>query len=184
MTFWRAVFLQGLQKVKRGNRCHFLLWLHFRCFGIFSLKKCSSPCAHPSVLFYWQKLHILPFHLLFLCLSFLFSFCSATFLREWKQNKLENRSKCCNSASNRYWCDACSGYRRSICPSIIVFDRLSLHKETEATGTDWAFFYRRLLAILGDLVVIFTKQLSSYACLFALASSVHGLGLECWSPAC
>lgn len=130
-----------LQKVKGGNRCISISDYMFRCFGIFLLKKCSSPpiCSSIYPLLLTETAHstISPVILMSVLLRyFFFSFCSAAFLREWNQNKLENRSKCCNSASNRYRCDVCSGYRRRICPSVTIFGWLSLHKETEATGTD------------------------------------------------
>lgn len=139
LVFW---LLKGnrLQKVKRGNRCHFLLWLYVQVLQHFLSKRnvAVSPYAHPSILFSSQKLHILPFNLIFLCLScytYFFPY-SATFFWKWNQDKLENRTKCCNSTSNRHRCALCSGYGRSICPIITVSDWLSLHKETETAGID------------------------------------------------
>lgn len=70
LVFW---LLKGnrLQKVKRGKWCHFLLWLYVQVLQHFLSKRnvAVSPYAHPSILFSGQKLHILPFNLIFLRLS-------------------------------------------------------------------------------------------------------------------
>lgn len=142
----------------------------FRCFGmIFFLieKKWQSPqmliclCSSPGR--NWTEIT----HLTHCSMDFFF--CSAAFFWKWNQDKLGNWNKCCNSTSNRYWCAVRPSYRGSICPFITISDWLSLHKETEATGTNKCFCREVSLLFPGNWKQ-FSKALDRFAaCLLFLS---------------